>query len=144
MLSSISPVFSSTVPSASPRSINVRSSPGVTIGLAIDSFPPNNRMIPRGIRVNANTTGQVATKIISTVRAVIRAHFSAATTARVFGVSSPTMTTNTVAMAVATTVDKIVGSPPPIVEIASVVPTDATMMLNRLPSKRMVPKNFSY
>ena len=66
-------------------------------------------MIPLGIKVNAKTTGQLAVIIISTTRAVISAHFSAATTARVFGVSSPTTTTNTVAIAVAAIVDKIVG-----------------------------------
>ena len=143
MFSSISPVDSSTVPSASPRSISVRSSPGVTIGLDSDSLPPNSRIIPRGTSVKANTTGHATVIIISTIRAVVSAHRSAATTASVLGVSSPTTTMATVAIAVAAMVDRAVGSPPPMVEIARVVPTDATVMLNRLPRRRIVPKNLS-
>jgi hypothetical protein len=48
-----------------------------------------------------------------------------------------------VAIAVATTAERAVGSPPPMVEMARVVPTEATVMLNRLPRRRIVPKNLS-
>ena len=145
MFSSISPVFSSTVPSASPRSISVRSSPEVTIGLERESLPPRSRMMPRGTRVNANTTGHVIVIKMRTIRAVMSDHFSGARIASVFGVSSPTITIAIVAIPVATTVESSVACPlSPMVEIAKVVPTVATMMLNRFPTSKIVPKNFSY
>ena len=64
-------------------------------------------------------------------------------TANVLGVNSPTITIRIVLITVATIVEVIEGFPPPIVDIARVVPTDATTTLNIFPSNKIVPKNCS-
>ena len=101
------------------------------------------RLILLGMRVNAHTIGLVTVMRNSIILAVLRAHFSATCTASILGVSSPIKTTNIVDTAVAEIVAITVGWPPPTVLIANDVPTEATRMLNKFPTRRIVPKNLS-
>ena len=93
--------------------------------------------------VNAHTIGLATVMRNSIILAVLRAHFSATCAASILGVSSPIKTTSIVEMAVAEIVAITVGWPPPTVLIANDVPTEATRMLNKFPTRRIVPKNLS-
>ena len=87
ILSSISPLDSSTVPSASPISIKVLSSDSVTMGFVRVSLPPSSLIIIFGKRVNIKTKGHVNFISKFTNLAFLNAIDSDDNTAKVLGVS---------------------------------------------------------
>ena len=141
MFSSISPWLSSTVPSASPTSINIRSSPSVMVGVISASLPPSACVSTRGTRVKIQTSGPVIRISMRTGRDTTWDQRSATTTATAFGVNSAATTTITVAPSVATATTP---AELPHNLMTSAVPTAVMMMLKALPMSKIVPKNLLY